>query len=1072
LTKLSITHTLQELVSMKSGIVRSLLLCAPVILASSAITINTSAQASTWVPISSSQHVIFIPKAGFADTNGVQVDSFVYGNTAAVTLNDFGSTSAVYYQTQQWSNGSFAAPGAWQCNNKTQLTANNDSLQIGLSSGRYKVTAVAVMAQDTCDLVAFAAGNLIASDPYTSNEFMVINQTELTDSNASLAQDRALMSVGGTADDFNSPKNTPSSYDLWLNWLQIDGADSYQLTLLKDSISYDSFNNITNPISVADYQTALANDGHFTIADEFFPAAIVSEGTFTPYTGPGSYRFAVRYCFNQSCSTEIGYSQSKSSLAVRPLQAEFFFTDGPMVSMGLEPNQVRLDFKADKRTNHFVVSEQMCHESAGSYQNRLCSERSDFNFTALSAPLSATGALLTDYRDDGRTLFYRHILQRDLPGHFRYTLDGCAQSCELLKNLNSITVFLSQNSTGPFGQLDTYQPGVQGNVHIKGWASDLDAQAINRPISVRLMINGYASAIQSAHLVHSQAGNSYGFDFDLEAMIDGINLLQGNVLDTRQSMNIELSAQDYGTSNYVRIGTMMITKAYKDKPVAMNDAKTLAEGMGGYINVIANDIDNDAPTYLLTPIITSWASYGSLAIQSDKTIHYTPNSGSTATSDTFQYRLEDALGQQSDNIAVVSLTFADFAANDDVLFTEALAVDQSVTLDVTSNDDNPSNGIISVGSGTVSTSYGQVSVVNNQVVYTLKDVAGNENTDTFSYSLSKGGVSSTALASLGFWSPQNDSFGVEANATTVLDVLSNDVLGSATAAYPEPMVLPTHGTARKVLGTNGWAIEYTPTPNTGYVGPDSFTYRLATSDFFHSTATATVTIDVSETPDMLSSVSVVSSSNNYTVSWPSNGSDAYKLKKLYSRTPLDVNNPGSAQWQSLNKPAADTQYSESNATWGYYYFRASACTSSGLCSDWRTSAGLDLVTDVTSGLAVTPGSAYNSLDVQWDFNGSVSYVLQKMVNPVSIHTSGIPESAWQAVSGKPAGDNYDSLTELTAGYYHFRVKSCDTSGNSCGSWQTSGEHQIMAVPPKRIIFMHSDLLGSPVAESDENGDLH
>lgn len=67
-------------------------------------------------------------------------------------------------------------------------------------------------------------------------------------------------------------------------------------------------------------------------------------------------------------------------------------------------------------------------------------------------------------------------------------------------------------------------------------------------------------------------------------------------------------------------------------------------------------------------------------------------------------------------------------------------------------------------------------------------------------------------------------------------------------------------------------------------------------------------------------------------------------------------------------------------------------------------------------------------------------------------------------------DNFVIMDARFNGYSEVRVMAC--SYNSCastGSWSASVN--ISALRDKRIIFIHSDLLGTPVAETDENGDL-
>lgn len=121
---------------------------------------NGVANASTWVPIGK----IFVP---VVQLNDVEAPVFNYGPDANITLDDFGVTSAIYYQTLQYQNGTYGAPSSWACHDLATLTANNNTLKLALKSGRYKVNVAAVMIEENCDIAAFEADDLVRSETYT-----------------------------------------------------------------------------------------------------------------------------------------------------------------------------------------------------------------------------------------------------------------------------------------------------------------------------------------------------------------------------------------------------------------------------------------------------------------------------------------------------------------------------------------------------------------------------------------------------------------------------------------------------------------------------------------------------------------------------------------------------------------------------------------------------------------------------------------------------------------------------------------------------------------------------------------
>ena len=81
----------------------------------------------------------------------VTPDTFHYNSQASFPITNLGVTSAVYYQTQAYESGSFAAPSAWQCVSAETITANGDKLNAALAPGRYKANFKAIMRTEGCE---------------------------------------------------------------------------------------------------------------------------------------------------------------------------------------------------------------------------------------------------------------------------------------------------------------------------------------------------------------------------------------------------------------------------------------------------------------------------------------------------------------------------------------------------------------------------------------------------------------------------------------------------------------------------------------------------------------------------------------------------------------------------------------------------------------------------------------------------------------------------------------------------------------------------------------------------------
>ncbi|MCJ8274023.1 MAG: hypothetical protein MJK04_32065, partial [Psychrosphaera sp.] len=327
-----------------------------------------SAQASQWVPIGMDSMLIFVPVVGLGD---IQTDTFHYGNEASVVFNDVGQSSAVYYRVQDWvgdkATGGYDATDDWQCFDQTQLAANNNTLTLtNITSGRYQVTASAVMESgaEICDVAAYKAGQFNSADATAPVEFMVINHTTLDHTNINLA--------------YLSQPNT-AKYDLHARWLPVTGSDSYQLNLNRDAVDY------ALPIDADTY----AQNTYYIVEDIYDELT----DTFTPHTGFGSFTFSVQYQLNGQLSNAIAYT---SSTAVRPLEPLYLIASDYLTFGNVSPEEVKLQWQADRRTPFFRVREQNLLDTPSVYE-----------IINNSFPGPAT---IIEERDDGRNRYYNQLV--------------------------------------------------------------------------------------------------------------------------------------------------------------------------------------------------------------------------------------------------------------------------------------------------------------------------------------------------------------------------------------------------------------------------------------------------------------------------------------------------------------------------------------------------------------------------------------------------------------------------------------------------------------------------------------
>ncbi len=317
--------------------------------------------------------------------------------------------------------------------------------------------------------------------------------------------------------------------------------------------------------------------------------------------------------------------------------------------------------------------------------------------------------------------------------------------------------------------------------------------------------------------------------------------------------------------------TVTVTVEPGTLPRARNDSATVAEDTtaGIVINVLDNDDPNPGATLSLIGLTTTiLPSNGSVVVNNDSTITYTPNANFFGT-DTFTYAVnDDAAGSiQSEGTVTVEVTAVNdppvivndtASTNEDVAVTIPISTllsndspgageDSSQTLDVTSL------GILG-GQGDIA-----FSSDNLNAIYTPPtDTSG---TFEFTYSATDdGGLGGTGTVTVTVASVNDDPIaGADSGSTTegtpfqitLATMLSNDLPGPATATDEASQVISipsvsSTSTAGGTVAVSNGTVTYTP-PTSSFNGGDTFTYTLV--DDAGGSATGTVTVDVGAVND-------------------------------------------------------------------------------------------------------------------------------------------------------------------------------------------------------------------------------
>ena len=304
--------------------------------------------------------------------------------------------------------------------------------------------------------------------------------------------------------------------------------------------------------------------------------------------------------------------------------------------------------------------------------------------------------------------------------------------------------------------------------------------------------------------------------------------------------------------------------AVNDAPVANDDpGVVVTENTPKIIDVLANDTDVDIATNsdVLTVLTTTEPSIGSVTINADNTVTYTPDADQLGD-DSFDYTIKDIAGLQS--TATVSLSVVANqppTAGDDTGATDEDTVLTDGT-NVLDNDSDPESEAISVVDFDAASVAGAAVVVAASGSYTYDPTAsetlqalaaGATTGDTFTYTVgdTSGGltVATVTITVTGINDPPvavDDAATVGEGGSTAVLVLANDSDPEGDTLSITGVSVPTNGTA--TINDNGTAgntaddfIDYSHdgSETTG----DSFTYTIS-----DGTLTDTATVNTTITP--------------------------------------------------------------------------------------------------------------------------------------------------------------------------------------------------------------------------------
>jgi len=437
--------------------------------------------------------------------------------------------------------------------------------------------------------------------------------------------------------------------------------------------------------------------------------------------------------------------------------------------------------------------------------------------------------------------------------------DGTTLSAPVTVTLNvaaindAPTANADSYTTGEDTPLTVAGPGVLGNdTDIDGNA--LSAVLVGGPASGTLTLNPDGS------FLYTPNGNFNGTDSFTYQVSDGVTL-----------------------SSPVTV-TLNVTPA-NDAPVGNTDSYVTGEDTPLTVaaaGVLANDTDLDGDA--LTAVLVSGPASGTLALNANGSFTYTPTANFNGT-DSFVYRASDGAALSAPvtvNLTVTAVNDAPQTAPENFNLFEDTPLTVAAPGVLTNDSDvegnpltavlvtGPTNGMLTLnanGSFTYTPNLNFNGV--DGFTYRTNDGSANGNNATVQLIVSAVNDAPVTVA---------DGYAVDQNTTlTVLvpnGLLANDTDVDGNALTAALAAGPANGTL--VLNTNG-SFEYTP--DAGFTGADSFTYRANDGTTLGNLATVTLTVSAALDPVMR----LTPGANNL-VSNPSISADGLKVVAYSSAT--------------------------------------------------------------------------------------------------------------------------------------------------------------------------------------------
>lgn len=347
------------------------------------------------------------------------------------------------------------------------------------------------------------------------------------------------------------------------------------------------------------------------------------------------------------------------------------------------------------------------------------------------------------------------------------------------------------------------------------------------PVELMWDANDPGDGVQGYHVYRSSQSGS-GYSRINPALVTGTSYLDSTAPPGDTCYYVCTAVNGEGLESGFSNEVQFTVPAENSAPIAHNDEAETLENSPTVIDVLANDEDADSDS--LSVIEVTQGEWGSVAINGDNTVTYSPGTGFVGT-DSFVYAISDGNGGEDEATVWVTVNESAPPPNDPpnaVNDSAQTNEDEAVLVLVLGNDTDPDEDVLEVVEVTHGAE-GWVSIVGGGTTVRYFPNDNFFGDDSFLYTISdgRGGVDqaqvTVTVASVND-APRalDDEATTAQNEAVTIEVLSND-----SDVDEDQLTVTGAGPAQNgtVKINSGQTITYTPDPQ--FTGEDSFEYTVS-----------------------------------------------------------------------------------------------------------------------------------------------------------------------------------------------------------------------------------------------------